>query len=214
RGFFVDLDGHKLFLYFQSLLAVIMFSFGLNVGGIGRVFKIVPGLKSKRIKGRHILLLAILALSFFVVYRDLIVSSRSSYSNVAAGNYSDPVYALSKYILLLTFGVLGVSLATNGRIFIGSVLILVPLRFGWFGSDKNPILISFISTAVIISSKITNQRTAALLLFMSIPLSVFGLYVVFAFSYVRIGMNVWDALLLSFQTFTFVNLDPAGPYIS
>lgn len=152
---------------------------------------------------------------FCILFREELIYSFLDYSNVANISYGNQFFSIFKYIILLNFIVLGIKLYSfnNNKLYI--FFLIIPLFFGIFSSDKNPMIMSLIGFGFLFfENKKYSWVKVFLLLLILIPLLYFILVSVLMFSYWRAGFPFFESYIQAYYNFSFTKIDPAGPFLS
>lgn len=211
HAIYADVYSISTFVVFQSALAIFVFWAAL------RLCKFPDFSLSKKINPSvdfYFLRYFVFCFVFCILYFNELSVSFSGYENVAGLAYSSPVFAVLKYVVLLNFSIIGFLLYKKNKKIIGLGFIFIAFLFGIFSSDKNPMLITILTLAILFGFKKISKIKFFLYLLLFIPVVYVLLVLVFAFSFWRAGFLFSESLLMAFNDFSFSMIDPAGPFIS
>ncbi|WP_445577637.1 hypothetical protein GKKCFE_06825 [Pseudomonas sp. E141] len=211
HGFFVEVSNIANFVVFEYLLSIVFFAIAIFMTKLP--VSSVRRLGPECVSFSFFRLIIITAL-FLYFFRAQILLTLNAYEQVAQVAYSNQLYSLIKYVLLLNFSVMGVLLVSANKQVAGWFCLAVPIFAGLITSDKNPILIFLISMGIIFLNGKIKLRSFCLYALVGLPLIYLILNLIFAFSFWRAGFDIAESLNMSYENFSFSRIDPAGPFVS
>lgn len=213
-GYEVDVGSHIVFVFIQSALAVPAFMFGLQIGGFGFYSLRDISYSELNVKKRQAVLALVFMLAILVIYAEYIFLSSNDYFNTASLQYSDPLYSLLKYVAVSLLCFYGLLFFLKGQLIVGFLFVAIVFIFGIFTNDKNPMLMSLLALGAYAVRNIRGKISTGIFFCIMFPLVFLLLFMVRLFSLWRAGYTLLESTSMAIASFSFANIDPAGPYIS
>jgi oligosaccharide repeat unit polymerase len=159
-----------------------------------------------------ILLMFVALVTLAVAYRG-VISSMGTYEGAFAARYANPAPTLLIAYAVLCFALIGSLQATGPRVFTFALLggVFPAIIWGFYSSDKNPILMGFLALATALYWRRSRRKSVLFIFILGVPalLMVFPL-----FSLYRAGFPLSILNLKNIYYFSFTRIDPGGPMSS